>query len=240
MTVDLFEKGKSHFNSGKFEEALFLFNQLVGSSPQDTSYLHYRARVFSRLGKFDDALKDFDLLIKSHPYDTNFISDRAVVLHLLKRNEEALNELDRALNLDPNNPYRYSSRAYFKDRIGDLKGAILDYEAAIAMDPEDAVSLNNKGLVEEKLGYQDASRSSFQKADRLSEILSPLQDTPINRTNDKQDHSLKKDSAQNANLSPETKTLGIQHYWNILKGIFKNDKTRAEFFGFIKSKFKSS
>ncbi|MDO6436040.1 tetratricopeptide repeat protein [Cyclobacterium sp. 1_MG-2023] len=235
--METIETGISYYKEGKFEEALAIFNRLINKEGSQPAYLHYRARVQSRLGAMEEALIDFDLLLEADAYNTTYISDKAVVLHLLDRNKEAMEAFDQALNLDPNNPYRYSSRAYFRDRIGDLKGAITDYEKAIELDPEDAVAHNNKGIVEEKLGYMEKSQQSFSVADKLTGYKSP------EKTEEKASPLPKiKEEAPNENLPPisEKKALNFRTYFKTLSSIFTDKKTRGEFKSFIKEKFKGS
>ncbi|WP_339903756.1 tetratricopeptide repeat protein [uncultured Cyclobacterium sp.] len=233
--METIETGISYYKEGKFEEALAVFNRLIKEEGSQPAYLHFRARVQSRLGAMEAALIDFDLLLKADPYNTTYISDKAVVLHLLDRNKEAMEGFDQALNLDPNNPYRYSSRAYFRDRIGDLKGAIADYEKAIELDPEDAVAHNNKGIVEEKLGYKEKSQQSFSVADKLTGYQAPEKTeenpTPLPKI---------KENSANENLPPisDKKPLSFSTYFNTLGSIFTDKKTRDEFKSFIKEKFK--
>ena len=237
LKVETIETGISYYKEGKFEEALAVFNRLIQEEGTQPAYLHYRARVQSRLGAMEEALIDFDLLLEADAYNTTYISDKAVVLHLLDRNKEAMEGFDQALNLDPNNPYRYSSRAYFRDRIGDLKGAIADYEKAIELDPEDAVAHNNKGIVEEKLGYKEKSQQSFSVADKLSGYKAPdkteKKPSPLPQI---------KEESPNDKLPPisNKKSLSISTYFKILGSIFTDKKTRGEFKSFIKKKFKGS
>ncbi|PZX49667.1 tetratricopeptide repeat protein [Algoriphagus chordae] len=234
-----FEKGIELYKSGKFEEALAIFDELVKANP-DQPQLHLnRGRILSRLGRTEEALVEFDLITSLEPYNTDFISDRAVVLHLLNRNEEALTELDRAANLDPKNPYRYSSRAYFKDRIGDLEGAIADYETAIALDPEDAVSHNNKGLVEEKLGYQAKSKKSFEKADDL--VGNKPKDTstpsPKSAKEDSNFPEIDPKSKAKPAIPSQKKEMTFNHFLNTLGSVFNNSHTRKEFGNYLKGFF---
>lgn len=233
--VETIETGISFYKEGKFEEALAVFNRLIEQEGSQPAYLHYRARVQSRLGAMEEALNGFDQLLEADPYNTNYISDKAVVLHLVNRNKEAMEAFDQALNLDPNNPYRYSSRAYFKDRIGDLKGAIEDYEKAIELDPEDAVAHNNKGIVEEKLGYKESSQSSFSEADRITGYKSP------EKTDEKASSLPEINNPKGKEtLTPtaDQKALNFKIYFKTLGSIFTSKKTRSEFKSFIKSKFK--
>ena len=229
-----FEKGIEHFKSGRFQEALEVFNHLIDQEKGQVSFHHTRARILSRMGNTDLALLDFDLIVELEPYNVDFMSDRAVVLHLLKRNDEALNEFDRAVNLDPKNPYRYSSRAYFKDRIGDLEGAIADYNKAVELDPEDAVAYNNKGLVEEKLGYQKASKKSFKSADDLVGYTPGEKKIAEENTKPKKD----KTPLERPKIFNPKKNVGLSSYLKVLKSLFTDANTRKEFGSFLKRVFK--
>lgn len=233
--LETLEIGITYYKEGKFEEALQVFDRLLNLEGPQAEYLHYRARIQSRLGALDKAIGDFDALMELEPYNTTFISDRAVVLHLLKRNDEAMRAFDQALNLDPQNPYRYSSRAYFKDRIGDLQGAIADYERAIALDPEDAIAQNNKGMIEEKLGYLSASRKSFSVADELTGH------TPAKSMESKQETgSGPKASSVPFQLEDNEKATKLAHFFTTLKKIITDRETRSEFKSFILTKIKGS
>lgn len=232
--METIETGISFFKEGKFDAALAIFNKLIVKEGKLPDYLHYRARIQSRLGALEEALIDFDSLLESDTYNTTYISDRAVVLHLLERNHDAMEAFDQALNLDPNNPYRYSSRAYFRDKIGDLKGAIADYERAIELDPEDAVAHNNKGIVEEKIGYQKKSKQSFSEADRISGYKAPkTEESPLSKLDiTKQEESHTPNDQKDA--------INLKGYFKIFGGIFTNKETRDEFKAFLKAKFKGS
>ena len=232
--MEEFQSSVSNFKVGRFEEALTQINFCISKDDNNAEFYFFRARVHSRLGNFDSALKDFDRLIGFDPYNPTYINDRAVVLHLMKNNEEAMAEFERAINLDPKNPYRFASRAYFRDRIGDLAGAIEDYEKAIELDPEDAVSYNNKGMVEEKLGYQERSKSSFFKAD---DLIGYKQDEI---SESKTDEKIKDQKSTDNQFLPDSKKLDFEYYFKVIKNILINPSTRQEFVGFLKSKFGSS
>lgn len=236
-TVNNFETSVSLFKEGKFAQALEEINKAIQTDGSNLEFYFFRARVFSRLGKFADSLEDYDRLSEQDPYNPTYISDRAVVLHLLKRNEEALAEFDRALNLEPKNPYRYSSRAYFKDRIGDHKGALEDYEKAIELDPDDAVAYNNKGLVEEKMGYIKRSKKSFEKSEELIGYKRPETPKVSPETEPKARQELPEIEMEPMEESPKKVTL--QSYIKTSKDVLTDEKTRKDFWDFLKSKIGS-
>ena len=231
-----FNKGFQFYQEGKFEEALAIFDQLIIREKGKTELHLYRGRILTRMGKGELALEDFDLLTSLEPYNTDFISDRGVVLHLMGRNDEALAELDRAANLDPRNPYRYSSRAFLKDRLGDFQGAIEDYEKAIELDPEDAVAFNNKGLVEEKLGQIQRAKKSFEKADELVGYKPAQKSDDLPPIEEKKSTSIPKPSFQPTE-SNQKASMNAGHFWDTLKSVFGDQKTRKEFLDFVKRIF---
>jgi tetratricopeptide (TPR) repeat protein len=115
-----------------------------------------------------------------------------------------------------------------------LTGAIEDYEKAIELDPEDAVSYNNKGLVEEKLGYQERSKSSFSKADDL--IGYKTKETPESDAQKK----IKEQKFKESQTPSSPKKITASNYLKMVKNILTNPTTRQEFVSFLKSKFGSS
>lgn len=167
MSNELIKKGIEACRGNQFEKGIDLFNAALIKEPNNIEGLFNRARALSKVGQLEASLVDFEKLTDLQPSNTSFIGDYAVSLHLNDKNKEASIQFDLVLKLEPKNPYGYSSRAYFKDRTGDLEGAIADYEKAIELDPEDAISLNNKGLIEEKLGYAERSKKSFDQSNNL-------------------------------------------------------------------------
>lgn len=105
------------------------------------------------------------------------------------------------------------------------------------MDPEDAVSYNNKGIVEEKLGYKERSKKSFDKADKLVgyqpkeyKSTNAPKENPVKKTPDQIPEQLKNQP------TPQTKSLSFTNYWKTVGKVLSDKNTRAEFFSFIQSK----
>ncbi len=161
------KKGVEACEHGDFRIGLTYFNQVLGLSPQNHEALYQRAKVYFKLNELKNSIVDFQQLLVLQPGNAHYRGEYAIALHLDEQNSEAALEFDRATSLEPENPYRYASRAFFKDRIGDAMGAISDYEKTLALDPEDAIALNNKGLIEEKMGYMNRAKQSFDRSNRL-------------------------------------------------------------------------
>lgn len=181
--------------------------------------------------KFREAIMAFTMAIESSPKDAEIYYQRAMAFCHLNNLGEALEDLNQAVKHDPKNPFRYASRAYIKGRAGDTMGGIADYKKAIELDPEDAISENNLGLLEEKMGYEQQSKTRFARADELAERLSVEQ-------------FLKEDAAaftylEDLSTPPPTEVNVKKPGLLFLVGrVFQNKEARKEYLTFIRRGFK--
>lgn len=160
--------------------------------------------------------------------DAQTLYEHALCLLQLRDKKFALLQLNKAVDLDPKNPFRYSSRAYVKDANGDLEGAIEDYKACIKIDPEDAIAHNNLGMLYEKLGRQEAAKHHIKQADELVGAKEFLENQGLNAPSYNQEGEKVQESKEE-----EKPNLGEE----ILK-VFKDRKSRSEFFTFVRRGWK--
>ncbi|MBL4624344.1 MAG: tetratricopeptide repeat protein [Flavobacteriales bacterium] len=189
---------------------------------------------------FEDALTAFTHAISIDNKNAKFYCERGVTYLHLKQFDKALNDMDRAVELEPDNPYRYASRAFIKGAAGDVNGGIKDYEKAVELDPEDAISYNNLGLLQERLGYQKQSKSSFTKADNISEN-NPDFANMFGAKNNEHGNSNVLDTSKNpkVNLAGANNLSKKETYWSVLKSVFTSKQMLVEFLNFVKSGFKT-
>lgn len=177
---------------------------------------------------FEGAVLDFTYAIEAEPDVADYYYERGLSSFHLNKKSLALMDLNEAQKLQPNYPFRYSSRAYIKDSCGDTIGAIEDYKRAIELDPEDAVSYNNLGLLQEKLGYEEASKKNFSRADSLAEKSDFLNLISMEDS--------KKQESEPTNQEADTPNKpGV--FSTIFK-VFTDKKTFREFVTFVKNGFK--
>lgn len=176
-------------------------------------------------GKLAEAILFLDKAIEEEPKNANYYSERGVCFLNTEQYGKALEDMNTSVKLDPDYAYRYASRGFVKDRMGDTKGGIADYEIAIKLDPQDSIAYNNLGLLQEKLGYQKSSAKNFAIADDLA---NKNPDSLPSMENEKESSNLPP-------ITPETKSKTIG---SIIKNVFTDKNTRAEFFRFIKNGFK--
>src|SRR5690606_20090549 len=90
-----------------------------------------------------------------------------------------------------------------------------------------------KGMAEEKLGYRERSQQSFDKSDKLTgydpqksaESLPPIDTNSSN------------EPSQPFALQEESKKVSSGDFWNTLKSLIADPKTRKEFGKFLKGFF---
>ena len=240
-----FEKGCESLQNKAYAKAIEYFTIVLKEEKEHKGALDKRAKAFAGLKSYDLAIKDSEKLVQLEADNAESQANHALILYLMGNKEEAIRFFNAAVKLEPNNPYRYSSRAFVKERMGDLKGALADYDRAINLDPEDSISYNNKGLIEEKLGRKEKSKSSFLKADKLSNARGEKK-TFLEKQKNPKVHETKvpkgkKETVLISQASPSQKTrpekINLSTYIKTIKELFVSNEIRREFIQFVKSIF---
>lgn len=172
------------FNEKKYSEII-----KTVKNNHSSEALMIKAYSFQKLAKWDDAMQIWNMLIVQNDQEPYYFIERGVCKFNL-RFKHAIEDFDQAIKLDDTSAYFYSCRAYVRDKIGNPEGAVDDYTKAHELDPEDALILNNLGLVEQKLGYTQKARKSF---DLSNDILGFKERT----ADDVKLDTLKKDEVKN-------------------------------------------
>lgn len=88
--------------SGKYDEAVSAFDEIIRSNPQDPFAWIYKGVALCALDKNDDALIAYDEAIRQNPrYEYLFWIYKANILKNLFRYDEALEAYDEAIGLNP-------------------------------------------------------------------------------------------------------------------------------------------
>ncbi|WP_448519776.1 tetratricopeptide repeat protein [Rhodoflexus sp.] len=165
------EAGIIQSRNGNHLAAIELFEAILKQAGEYVPALYHIGYNHFLMQRFELAMYYYERALAIEPNNPHIISQKGVLLFHQNRKEESLLAMNQAQALEPENPYRYSSRAFIKDAMGDIHGAIADYQRALELDPEDAICLNNLGMLEEKLGYKEAAKKRFIRADELAEKL---------------------------------------------------------------------
>lgn len=213
---------------GEYKVAIKELSEILSGNPYDTEALVWLAKAQFKIENFDESIENYSKLINLLPAIADLYSDRGLCYHMDGQYQLALDDFNKAVDLEPENAYRYSCRAFVKDYYKDYKGALNDYNKAIELDPNDAITYNNKGVLEEKLGFAEQAKESFDASNEIQGIDLDKELLKINASN-----------APDITLSEPPKTsLTVKSYITVLKSIFTSKKALKEFIGFLKLKRK--
>jgi tetratricopeptide (TPR) repeat protein len=211
----------------EYTEAIEGLNGLLSSNPYNTEAITLLAKAQFKLKKFAESIDNYSKLINLLPNIADYYADRGLCHHMAGEYKSALLDFDKAIELEPENAYRYSCRAFVKDYYKDYKGALIDYKKAIELDPEDAIAYNNKGVLEEKLGFADQAKESFDASNQLQGVDLDKELSKINIT-DLPPITLSEPD------QPSKGKVTVKGYLNIIKYVFSSKKGFSEFINFFR------
>ena len=134
--VSLYNKAKTEFNAGKYEEALALFTQAIDSSPSGNAQLK------------------------------TLIYSRASCLKKLNRIEESLSEYTKCIELDPKYRRAYMARAGLYKAQGDLENSLRDFSFEYLLETIEAGDLQPTPQDFEAVVQELAARHCQDEIDR--------------------------------------------------------------------------
>lgn len=210
---------------GEYKEAVEGLVKVLSNDPYNTEALMWLGKAQFKLEEFDASIETYSKLINLLPSIADLYSDRGLCYHMAGEYKIALNDFDKAVDLEPENAYRYSCRAFVKDYYKDYKGALLDYSKAIELDPQDAIAYNNKGVLEEKLGFAEQAKESFNISNEIHGIDLDKELSKINIS----------DAPTITLPKPPKRKLTLKVYLRVLKSIFTSKTGFKEFIEFLKS-----
>jgi len=129
-----YEKGKGHFNNGKYNLAIQEFDYAIMLCPFYALALAYRGDAYRLESQYDAAIKDFNEAIRLDPNDIFSYAHRGEAYRMKNQYDAAIKDLDEAINLDPNYAWAYGSRGQIYSQLGQQDQAIQDLEKAISID----------------------------------------------------------------------------------------------------------
>jgi len=159
----LFDQAVKHHQSGRFAEAVVLYDASVASDPQRTSAHFNRGTALLSLGKADEALLSFDRVLELEPDDADAHYLKAVLLVRLDRLEEALESYRRATALKPEFADAWFEQGDVLRRLNRIEEAISSYDRATAIKPDFAEAYNDKGNLLRALKRLDEARECFDR-----------------------------------------------------------------------------
>ncbi len=128
--------GRLRANTGRYSDALSLWERALELEPGMTHLLGNVALVCHHLGDDEEADRLFDWALREAPSKFTTHASRAVFLQDLGRHTEAAEACTVALELRPDSALLYNNRGVSRMKLGDLEGARQDFDAALARSPD--------------------------------------------------------------------------------------------------------
>ena len=152
---------------GRIEDAIAVFDRMLGSNPDFAEGYYNRGVAFSEAGKTEEAVQDYAKAVAFNPDFYNAHLNLGLALGALGRYDQAIQSFNHAIALEPDNAHGYNNRAFSLMNAGKLDAALRDCEKAIAIAPNLPEIHNIRGLIYDKLGKHQRAVKSFKQALKL-------------------------------------------------------------------------
>ena len=156
--------GRLYYNRGRTEEALQVFEALLGHDGSNVDALLWRGQVLDRLDRVTEAEATYNRALAIDPRNTAAYAYRARMRHAVGRTEEAVEDWKRACALDPQQGSSWRSLIYLLAATEQESQALatLDRaEAALGSSPAANIDL---GLAAEAAMFNDRAVAFFGRA----------------------------------------------------------------------------
>ena len=147
---ELIEKGNALFGSGKYEDAINLYD-VVLFDPNYVTALNNKGWALSRMGRHEEALRWITHALEIDSNHARALNIKGYSLIRLGKFEESIKYLDDAIAIDPNYFSALNNKGAALADLGKHKEAIKWYDKALAIDPNNVTTLDNKRLTQEKI-----------------------------------------------------------------------------------------
>jgi serine/threonine protein kinase len=158
------EEGNTHFNAGKYREAVIAYDEVLVLDPEDATTYNNRGLAYQSLEEYEKALADFNYAIKLNSRFVAAYYNRAHTNYDLMEYEKATADFNSVLALDPNLPPGYCGRGNAYNKMKNYQQAVSDYNSALSLDPEYTEAYARRGNTYFMLGDFRKAIKDFERA----------------------------------------------------------------------------
>lgn len=158
----LYQQGNALAQSGRFTEALAVYDLALAIVPHSPDILINRGNVLFELERHAEALASYDAALEREPNNAVLWNNRANALAELGRNEDALASFNHAVESQPSYANALLGRGNLLGRMGRDRDAARDLEKALTVAPDNpdiaygfGVLLLRRQQPADALGYFD-------------------------------------------------------------------------------------
>jgi tetratricopeptide (TPR) repeat protein len=168
----LYLLGITYTRIGKYESALFSFDQLLSTDISYINKIHTRmimGYIYTIMDDFDQALEHFKSIADAGFESAQVFAAIGYIMDCKGNFKQACMNLYRAIDIDPKNANARNSLGYiYAEAEINLKEALTECKKAVAMDKENPAYLDSLGWVYYKLGNVSQAKSYLKKASKMA------------------------------------------------------------------------
>jgi tetratricopeptide (TPR) repeat protein len=168
----LYLLGITYTRLGKYESAIFNFEQLLSSDISFINKIHTRmimGYIYTIIEDFENALELFRSIVDAGFESAQVFAAIGYILDRMGNFKEACMNLYRAIDLDPKNANARNSLGYIYAEAGiNLEEALTECKKAVTIDKENPAYLDSLGWVYYKLGKISQAKSYLKKASKMA------------------------------------------------------------------------
>ena len=160
-------------DTGKNQEAMERFRDLIKKNPQNARYYFWMGVVLYRMGRYEEAEKEQRKAIELEPSDASYYNDLGVTLYKMELYEEAEKEQRKAIELEPSDASYYNDLGITLYKMERYEEAEKEQRKAIELEPFNAIHHDCLGIILEKLGRYEEAEEEWRRAEELDVNLKP-------------------------------------------------------------------
>lgn len=167
----LFIEGNTHFQAGRFHEALACFDASLQALPGRASTLTNLAAAQIRLGRHDAALASLQLVLAAEPANAEAMCHHGVALSHLERHDEALAAFDSVLAVAPDHTLALYHRGITLNVQRRHAQALPAFERLTTLQPDRAEAWFRRGQTLQALDRHGEALPCYERALALDDTL---------------------------------------------------------------------
>ena len=160
----LTKKAMAHHQQGNFEEAQFIYEQILKSRPNHFDALQLLGVLFAQIKEYSQAVELLSQALEINPNHSGTYSNRGIALKELKRLDEALSSYNQAIAINPDYGDAYYNRGNTLMELKRFDEALSSYDQAILINPDYGDAFYNRGNTFMELKRFDEAIVSYDQA----------------------------------------------------------------------------
>ncbi|QNP30369.1 tetratricopeptide repeat protein [Cylindrospermopsis curvispora] len=165
--ANLLSQGNGFLNTGRYEEALQLYNQAIAIQKDNIPSWVNRGNALLSLKRHQEALKSYDQAIALRPNKNEAWYNRGNALSALDRYEEAIRSYNESIVIEPNKFEAWINKGIALTKLGRYQEGLASYNQAISINPNFAAAYYNKACNYALQKQADLAVKSLAKAIKM-------------------------------------------------------------------------